>query len=430
MQKITKLLGGTALAVVGATSAHAGGMEAGRFNPAFMFESGNYAEISIAQTTPTVSDNLYSPDGSMLGKNTNFSGSLKLNINERLSVGISTFDAAKINLDYSGQGGPFGSTPIPAAVEAGVTAQAAAIQADVTAAATAIATNGGTPNIPVLTQQVTDQYIAAVSQQVVAAGITLPDPFVDLTMRSTVLTLNYKVSDRLDVFGGVKYTEGSATGNVISEPSGDINAKKGSVTSPVVGMSYSIPDIALRVTATYQGKATTKHETSTAYSATMQGLGLPASMALADTEASLPESFTLDFQTGIAANTLLFGSIHHAKWGDAHIYFDGSSEAKSTWEDSTTYSLGVGRKLNDNWAISGSVNYEAGGDKAGTSLLSTTNGVQGISLGAKYTRDNMSVSAGVNYSQLGDKDVTAALGTGNFKDSSALTMGMKVGFNF
>ena len=422
MAKLTKFLGGTALAVLGATTASAGGMEVGRFNPAFMFEAGNYAEVSIAQTTPDVSDNLYSPDGSMLGKNTNFSGSLKLNINDRFSVGISTFDAAKINLDYAGQGGPFGSTPVPAAVEAGVTAQAAAIQADVTAAAGAVIAGGGTPDIAAITEQVTNQYIAAVSQQVVAAGITLPDPYVDLPMRSTVLTLNYKASDRIDVFGGVKYTEGSATGNVISNPAGDIDAKKGSTTSPIVGISYSIPDIALRVTATYQAKATTKHATTTSFPV--------AGTELVDTEASIPESFTLDFQTGIAANTLLFGSIHHAKWDDAHIYFDGSNEPKSTWDDSTTYSLGVGRKLNDNWSISGSFNYEAGGDKAGTSLLSPTNGVQGVSLGARYTRDNMSVSAGVNYSQLGDKDVTSFAGTGNFKDSSALTMGMKVGFSF
>ena len=178
----------------------------------------------------------------------------------------------------------------------------------------------------------------------------------------------------------------------------------------------------MRVTATYQAKATTKHETTTSVPA--------AGTPLADTEASIPESFTLDFQTGIAANTLLFGSIHHAKWDDAHIYFDGSSEPKSSWEDSTTYSLGVGRKLNDNWSISGSFNYEAGGDKAGESLLSTTNGVRGVSLCAKYTRDNMSVSAGVNYSELGDKDVTSLAATGNFNDNSAVTMGMKVGFSF
>ncbi len=347
-------------------------MEVGRFNPAFMFESGNYAEVSIAQTTPDVTDNVFAPDGSMLGKTTNFSGSLKLNISERFAVGVSMFDAAKINLDYTDQGDYFANFPA-------------------------------------------------------FAGGPLPYPFVDLTMRSTVVALNYKASDRLDVFGGLKYTVGSATGNVISDPAGNIDADSGSATSPLVGVSYSIPDIALRVTATYQAKATTKHETTTSVPA--------AGTPLADTEASIPESFTLDFQTGIAANTLLFGSIHHAKWDDAHIYFDGSSEPKSSWEDSTTYSLGVGRKLNDNWSISGSFNYEAGGDKAGTSLLSTTNGVRGVSLGAKYTRDNMSVSAGVNYSELGDKDVTINGGTpvaatGNFKDNSALTMGMKVGFSF
>ena len=419
MQNITKLLGGTALAVVGATAASAGGMEAGRYNPAFMFESGNYAEISIAQTTPNVKDDVYSPDGSMLSKMTNFTGSMKLNINDRMSVGITTFDSAKIALSYEGNGGPFTSTPIPAALDAQLANAVSAVDPTNPTDAEKLAIAGLPPAI-----------VRQVAGGVVTAGFVLPEPYVDLSFRSTILTLNYKISDRLDVFGGIKYSEGSATGNVISEPSGDLTAKKSSSTAPVVGVSYSIPNIALRVTATYQGKATTKHETSTAYNATMQGLDLPASMALNNTEASLPESFTVDFQTGIAANTLLFGSIHHAKWGDAHIYFDGSSTAKSTWEDSTTYSLGVGRKLNDNWAVSGSVNYEAAGDKAGTSLLATTNGVQGLSVGAKYTQGNMNISGGVNYSMLGDKDVTSFAGKGSFKDNSAITMGMKVGFNF
>jgi long-subunit fatty acid transport protein len=252
---------------------------------------------------------------------------------------------------------------------------------------------------------------------------TAPEPFVDLSFKSTVLTLNYKVNDRVDVFGGIKYSTGSATGNVLSDPHGDLAASDASGTAPVLGVSYSIPDIALRVTATYQGKTETSHATTRTYNSVESDLE--------NTKAALPESFTLDFQTGIAKDTLLFGSIHRAKWGGAHIYFDGASEPKTSWTDSTSYSLGVGRKINENWAISASYNYEEGTESSGTSLLSTTNGVRGVTLGARYTMDKMVVSLGVNYSEFGDKTVTAApLGTGKFSNNSMTSVGLKIGYRF
>ena len=95
-------------------------------------------------------------------------------------------------------------------------------------------------------------------------------------------------------------------------------------------------------------------------------------------------------------------------------------------------SLGIGRKLSDEWAISASLNYEAPSEAEGTSLLSTTDGVRGITLGSKYTQDSMTVTAGVNYSQLGDKkvDPAGALPEGSFADNSVTSFGVKLGFNF
>jgi len=40
------LLASTVL-VAGTSTAFAGGMEVGRFNPSFMFQSGNYVELSV-----------------------------------------------------------------------------------------------------------------------------------------------------------------------------------------------------------------------------------------------------------------------------------------------------------------------------------------------------------------------------------------------
>ena len=92
---------------IAAASASAGGMEVGRYNPSFMFEEGNFAELSITNTTPKVTDDTFSPDGSMLGQMTNTSMSVKMNFNDRVSFGFQHYDAARINLSYVGNGGPF-----------------------------------------------------------------------------------------------------------------------------------------------------------------------------------------------------------------------------------------------------------------------------------------------------------------------------------
>lgn len=352
---------------IAAASASAGGMEVGRYNPSFMFEEGNFAELSITNTTPKVTDDKFSPNGSMLGQMTNTSMSVKMKINDRLSFGLQHFDAARIDLSYAGNGGPFTKSADPYKTQVAVTEDAVKKDgATQTAIGNYLNANGlsqtqANINIAIAkdaaTQKAISDYYAGLSTSQIqgilltkytsAANIPLSkEPFVDLSFKSTVLALTYKVNDRVDIFGGIKYSVGSATGNVLIDPHGDLAASEAAGTAPVVGVSYSIPDIALRVTATYQGKTETSHSTTRTYDGVKS--------ELANTKAALPESFTLDFQSGIATDTLLFGSIHRAKWGDAQIFFNGSSKPKSTWTDSTSYSLGVGRKLNESWSVSAS----------------------------------------------------------------------------
>ena len=383
----------------------------------------------------------------MLAEMTNTSMSLKMAMNDRLSIGLQHYDAAKIDLTYKGSGGPFASKPDPYATQVAVGKAAAASDPATQAAIlnyqpTAIAAGAtNAQEIAALaiasdpnTQAAISNYYDGLSSLQVAtilateyggaANIPLAsEPFVDLSFKSTVLVAKYKFSDRLDVFGGMKYSVGSGSGNVLSSPHGSISASEGTGTSPVIGISYSIPDIALRVTGTYQGKASLSHKTIRTYNGVTD--------TLKPTKTALPESLTLEFQTGVAKDTLVFGSLHRARWGGAHIFFDGATKPKSTWTDSTTYSLGVGRKIDENWAVSAAFNYEEDTESAGTSLLSTTNGVRGVTLGARYTTGNMTVSLGANYSEFADKTVTASpYGVGKFANNSMTNVGLKLGFSF
>ena len=74
--------------------------------------------------------------------------------------------------------------------------------------------------------------------------------------------------------------------------------------------------------------------------------------------ATMPESVNLDFQTGVAADTLVFGSVRWAGWSEGHITDPNVGELVSWDEDVVTYTLGVGRKFSDSFSGALSASYE------------------------------------------------------------------------
>ena len=367
-----------AVASVSASSAYAGGMEVTRLPTSMMFEDGNYASLSFGKFSPDVTDNVYATNGSMYKDRSAITATFKTQISDKISIGFASYKSAEIQLDYS-------------------------------------------------------------NASVLFSSQSLPDPYVDLGIESMALLGRYEVFNNISIVGGLKYSKGSGGGNVLNSPAGVIAAAEDTTLGGIIGLSYENPEIAMRISGVYQAKQDMEHATTT----TVTG---PTVISLEDTKSALPASFTIDFQTGIAADTLLFGSIHHALWDDAHISFwsledlggtDGAGNGtgyvqKTTWTDTTSLSLGIGRKLSEKWSVSTSLNYEAPSEAAGTSLLSTTDGVSGITLGGKYTFDKMTLTAGVNYSQLGDKkvDPAGALPEGSFTDNSVTSFGIKLGYNF
>lgn len=190
------------------------------------------------------------------------------------------------------------------------------------------------------------------------------------------------------------------------------------------GVAYERPEIALRVSLTYNS------EVDHTFSSTQAG-GVVVSGATT-TSSSTPESWNLEFQTGVAANTLVFGSVRYSPWSDFQLpaaNLGGSNLA--TLGESTDYTLGVGRKLNDTWSISAVYGWSGGSTSATASALSPSGGNDSLALAAVYTRDAMKVTAGVRYTKLGDTTATAS---GNpvtaFSGNSALSAGVSVAYTF
>ena len=150
-----------------------------------------------------------------------------------------------------------------------------------------------------------------------------------------------------------------------------------------------------------------------------------------------PEAINLDFQTGIAADTLLFGGIRWVDWSSFEIapadYGTITTRPILSYvNDTITYRLGVGRQLNENWSVSAALTYEKHQDEFFTNL-GPKDGLLGLTLGARYRMDNMVISGGINYTDIGNaKTVVSPTGPvlSDFSDNSAIGAGIKIGYYF
>lgn len=235
---------------------------------------------------------------------------------------------------------------------------------------------------------------------------------------ATTMVLRYKINDNFSVHGGLRAQnlEGSIVSSAALDATGEYAA------GYLVGAAYERPDIALRVAVTYNSSITNDF---TGLEVGLDTSGNPISFTPVAFEVEFPESINVEFQTGIAQDTLLFGSIRYAMW-DGFVLDSGLTEYVDFSEDTTTYSLGVGRRINENLALSASVGYEAPGERPSTTALAPTTGSTTLTVAATYTMDNVTLTGGMTYGVLGDQSVAVF----DFEDNTVFGFGARVGFNF
>ena len=148
-----------------------------------------------------------------------------------------------------------------------------------------------------------------------------------------------------------------------------------------------------------------------------------------DLSAKMPETVNLEFQSGVAANTLVFGSVRWANWSEGYLTDSDPRVGELVdWSDTVTYTLGVGRKLTDNFSGAVTVGYEAG-DGEDASNLSPTDGYTSIAVGGTYTMGNgVELTGGVRYVMVGD--ATTQTIAAEFADNSAVAIGLKVAYTY
>ncbi|WP_171129193.1 MULTISPECIES: OmpP1/FadL family transporter [unclassified Ruegeria] len=369
---------------VGATTAQAGGLDRSGQPITLIFEEGNYAEFSVSRTNPDVegtdltNQNPFgTPTGNVAQDFNQVGAGVKYQFNDQFSAAL-IYDQ------------PFGS--------------------DIS-----YPTPSGNPTQP--------------------GSLLLGGTEAFAESDSYTALLRYKFDPNWSVHGGVRYQQ--VEGNIqlqglaygpFSGYGIDLDREGG--FGWVLGAAYEIPDIALRVALTYQSKISFDFDTtesSPLFPVTLTGTQ----------EVETPQSVNLDFQTGVAQDTLLFGSVRWADHSQTQLSTTAVGPLPSVelidLNNSFTFNLGLAHRFNENWAASVNLGYEEADDDDLVSPLAPTNGFRSIGVGLQYTHENMRISGGLRYTDLGDafaETGTPDVARADFSGNDAVSFGIRVGFSF
>jgi long-subunit fatty acid transport protein len=247
-----------------------------------------------------------------------------------------------------------------------------------------------------------------------SVGYPLQNASAEVDVNAVTAIVRYQTDSNLSAFGGLRIQR--AKGTVDLGVAGYTMVTTSETdTGYLLGVAWERPEIAARVALTYHSAIT--HD----FSSTEQGF-VPGEFST-----TTPQAVNLEFQTGIAADTLLFGNIRWVDWTAFDISppnYPGNPLV-SYDSDTITYNVGVGRKFSETWSGAVTLGYEAPtGDIAGN--LGPTDGQTSIGLAASYTRDAMKVTFGVRYVDIGDATTSFA----TFEDNSAIAAGVRIGYYF
>ena len=361
----------TSVAILAAGPALAGGVERSNQSMAILFEQGNYLEFGASYTRPRVSgranDNQPPP----------FPGSSSGNMSE---------DFFALDLRFRGQ----------------------------------------------INEQLS---YAIIIDEPIGANVAYPtDEVYPLagstgTIESRALTgvVRYAFDGGLSVYGGLRAVRTRGEVELPAVQNYSMSTDTDTAYGYLVGVAYEMPEIAGRVSLTYNSRIT--HDFDATETDNIFGTR--------DSEfsTSIPESVHLEFQTGVAEDTLVFGGIRWVRWSKFDIsppgYVTplpgglGQNPLVEYDKPTTTYTLGVGRRFTEQLSGSASISHErSGGGQLGN--LGPTDGFTSVGLGASYTIDNITLSGGVQYRWIGGGDTSV----GSFSDNSATSAGLRVGVRF
>jgi long-subunit fatty acid transport protein len=254
------------------------------------------------------------------------------------------------------------------------------------------------------------------------ADVGYPFRGVQAELNGSDLTaiLRYRFDGGFSVYGGLRWQGIQAELSGLPVPTVPaiyaLDVERSSALGWLAGVAYERPDIALRVALTYNSEIDHDFDATERFNGTVVPAG--------GFTTTVPKSVNLEFQTGVAADTLVFGSIRWQEWSAFDITPAALGRPLIDYEsDYFTYTLGVGRRFSEAWSGALTLAYEpASGDVQGN--LAPRDGFLSVGLAATYRMDQTEITAGVRYIELGDA-TTQTIGA-EFEGSDAVAFGLRV----
>lgn len=371
--------------------ASAGGIDRSRLTYGILFEPGQHVEFGMSYVSPSVSGTYVAglgggSTGDMAGNYSNFSLTYKQDLGDRTSFALylNTPYGADANYAqglYTGLNATWDSTQVAGVLRYEVTP--------------AVSVYGG---------------LRVVRSE---AQIAIPDRLIRGGLAAAGAAGNTTAA---------ALAAGAPAGTLAYTAVGDADQRVGFI----VGAAYERPDIALRVGLTYESGFDHKFDTVE---------NLPAVPTLDNfssvTTVEMPQTVVLDFQTGVAEDTLLFGAIRWSEWSVWKVQPEGYNSIfgqpiTSFDNNVTTWQLGLGRRLSENLSVFARASYEKSNGGI-ASRLSPTDGQKTFGIGGTYTIENVKVTAGVEYINIGD--AVDSSGT-QFADNDGFGFGVQVAYKF
>ena len=230
----------------------------------------------------------------------------------------------------------------------------------------------------------------------------------------------------ISVYGGVRAQRLGADADIPFLGNYEVTTEADWGYGYLMGLAYEKPEIALRVSLTYGSEI--EHQLPSE-----EQLGLATGSS--DTEITTPEYWQLEFQSGVAPKTLVFGSVRFVPWSDFEIapqlYTTTTGSPLAFFEDDrTTYRLGIARQFTQKQSGFFSIGYEKSTDNP-TTNFTPVDGFMSYSVGTTYDfSDNGKIRVGVRYADVGDANTVlgGASPAGIFENNEAWGVGVSVSF--
>ena len=441
---MTRLMTSAFALAVTAGTAQAGGIERSNNDYGFLFTPNDQLQLSFSHVMPEVSGT-YTPEltaagggesdtGNMSKDYTNYALSYKNDFTEKLTFGLYVNNPYGAGAEYtqgvyagltadwdSDQIAVVGKYSITDRVSVFAGARYVESQADIVIPDLLVRSSVGRNAQGIGAEaQALGAEAQALGAQAQAAGQA-----GDLALAQELGAQAQALGAQAQALGARATTLGAAAQDFGTSMEYNASGKRVGDWGAILGVAYEIPDIALRVALSWQSEI--NHTFSTSES--IAGLGIDTDGG--DTKVTMPQVVALDFQSGIAPGTLLYGQVKWTEWSKWEVrtpeYESATGGAVTGFDnDRTTWRLGVGRAFTEDLSGFAQITYEAqNGDT--TSRLSPRDGFVSLGVGGQYKMDNMTLRGGLEYAWIGDAEDASGV---KFEDNTALGIGVSLTVDF